>query len=57
MRVSLQEYATALADSVLPASFNQRLSPEYDAEQEAGGDPGSDLLSASQKRAAEDGRR
>ena len=48
----------AVADRVLPACFKGRLSPEYDAEQQAGDDGCSDLLSATQRRvSSKDGRR
>ena len=61
----LHKYLSAKGDqlllacgSCLPARFNGRLSPEHDAEQEAGNAGCSDLLSASQQRfASEDGRR
>ena len=48
----------SVADRVLPACFKGRLSPEYDAEQQAGDEGCSDLLSATQRRvSSKDGRR
>ena len=58
MRVFLGLFFSALAERVSSASLSGEVSPEIDAEQEAGIEGCSDLLSANQKRfASEDGRR